>query len=173
MSLSVALEITWLPIVLFIIGVVLMAIEMVVPGFGAFGISGLALLCLSVILAAKTFWQALLLALLALGILGMLFILFILLASTGKFPRLLTLRASISREKGFSSAQSRLRDYVGKTGTALSPLRPSGTVDCEGARLDVVTRGEYIEKGEKVVVLEVEGNRVVVAADNPQADCIS
>lgn len=49
-----------------------------------------------------------------------------------------------------------------KTGVALTPLRPSGTVRIDGHKVDVVTRGDLIDAGATVVVLEVSGNRVVV-----------
>lgn len=165
--LAVFPEITWLPVVLFVVGVILMAIEMVVPGFGVFGISGLILLCLSVILTAQTFWQALILIAIIACVLGVLFAVLVLLASTGNMPKGLVLRASARRELGYSSAPERLYQYLGKSGTALSPLRPAGSIDCDGTRLDVVTRGEFIDKGASVVVIEVVGNRVVVkVADN-------
>ena len=158
--LAVFPEITWLPVVLFVVGVILMAIEMVVPGFGVFGISGLILLCLSVILTAQTFWQALILIAIIACVLGVLFAVLVLLVSTGNMPKGLVLRASARRELGYSSAPERLYQYLGKSGTA-------GSIDCDGTRLDVVTRGEFIDKGASVVVIEVVGNRVVVkAADN-------
>ncbi len=53
---------------------------------------------------------------------------------------------------------------VGREGRVDSLLRPAGTVTIDGRRVDVVTRGEAIEAGARVRVIEVEGNRVVVAA---------
>jgi membrane-bound ClpP family serine protease len=47
-------------------------------------------------------------------------------------------------------------------GTAITDLRPSGTALIGGKRLDVVTRGDYIEKGSEVRVSAVEGSRIVV-----------
>jgi len=52
-----------------------------------------------------------------------------------------------------------------KTGTALSPLRPAGFARIDGRRIDVVTRGEMLDQGVAVRVIEVQGNRVVVKAD--------
>jgi len=52
-----------------------------------------------------------------------------------------------------------------KTGTALSPLRPAGFARIDGRRVDVVTRGEMLDQGVVVRVVEVQGNRVVVRAD--------
>lgn len=55
-------------------------------------------------------------------------------------------------------------DLLDKTGTARTPLRPSGTADIEGERVDVVTEGNLIEPGTPVRVVAVEGLRVVVRA---------
>lgn len=56
-----------------------------------------------------------------------------------------------------------LAGWVGAEGVALGPLRPAGMAEVRGKRLDVVTRGDMIEKGTPVRVVLVEGNRVVVA----------
>jgi membrane-bound ClpP family serine protease len=56
-----------------------------------------------------------------------------------------------------------------KTGVALSPLRPAGFARIDGHRVDVVTRGELLEQGCRVQVVEVVGNRVVV---KPEPDAL-
>jgi len=50
-------------------------------------------------------------------------------------------------------------------GEALSMLRPAGFARIAGRKVDVVTRGEMIEEGREVRVVEVMGNRVVVKAE--------
>jgi membrane-bound ClpP family serine protease len=55
-------------------------------------------------------------------------------------------------------------ELVGKSGVALTVLRPAGTVDIDGRRIDVVTEGQYIEADAPVRVVAVEGTRVVVTA---------
>jgi membrane-bound ClpP family serine protease len=64
--------------------------------------------------------------------------------------------------KDVAAVDRRDRTLVGQEGVVESLLRPSGTAHIDGRRVDVVTRGEPIEAGARVVVLEVEGNRVVV-----------
>jgi membrane-bound ClpP family serine protease len=54
---------------------------------------------------------------------------------------------------------------VGRRGVAATMLRPAGHATIDGRRVDVVSRGEMIDEGVPVVVVEVEGNRVVVARD--------
>jgi membrane-bound ClpP family serine protease len=53
----------------------------------------------------------------------------------------------------------RLRGQIGQT---LSQLRPSGVVDFGGRRVDCVTEGVMVEKGQTVRCIDVKGNRVIV-----------
>ncbi len=62
-----------------------------------------------------------------------------------------------------SGVEPGLQRYAGQRGHALTALRPAGIARIDGARVDVVTRGELVDKDQPVVVIEVEGNRVVVA----------
>ena len=56
---------------------------------------------------------------------------------------------------------------LGQEGVVDSLLRPAGVAIFAGRRVDVVSRGEPIEAGARVRVLEVAGNRVVVARIDP------
>ena len=49
-----------------------------------------------------------------------------------------------------------------KEGTADTNLHPSGWIRIEDQRIFVVSEGDFIEKGSKITVLSVDGNRVVV-----------
>lgn len=58
-----------------------------------------------------------------------------------------------------------LSGHMDQRGEASSDLRPAGFAILAGKRVDVVTRGEMIEKASPIKVIEVEGNRVVVTLD--------
>jgi membrane-bound serine protease (ClpP class) len=51
---------------------------------------------------------------------------------------------------------------VNQTGQALTKLRPSGTAIINGKRVDVVSEGGFIDAGQSIKVVAVEGLRVVV-----------
>jgi membrane-bound serine protease (ClpP class) len=53
---------------------------------------------------------------------------------------------------------------IGKEGKALTILHPTGKIEVNDNTLDVVTEGEYIEKGQIVEIIEISGNRIVVKA---------
>ncbi len=66
------------------------------------------------------------------------------------------------------------KDLLGREGVAQTTLRPSGFATIDDERVDVVTQGEMVPAGEAVKVIEVEGNRIVVAAaDSPAAQAVS
>ncbi|MBI2206462.1 MAG: nodulation protein NfeD [Candidatus Rokubacteria bacterium] len=78
------------------------------------------------------------------------------------YARRLVLQSALETATGYASAPDADRRWAGKRGTATSPLRPAGIADFEGERIDVVSDGAYIEAGEAIEVIRVEGNRIVV-----------
>lgn len=64
-------------------------------------------------------------------------------------------------EPGYAASESRMY-LLGQEGVALSVLRPSGIAEIGGVRVEVVTEGEFLEPGARIVVSHVEGSRVVV-----------
>jgi membrane-bound serine protease (ClpP class) len=73
-----------------------------------------------------------------------------------------TLRKTLSRKEGVSSQPSELESYMGAQGNAATDLRPAGIAVIDGKRVDVVTRGEYIEKNAAIIVTAVTGNQIIV-----------
>lgn len=74
-----------------------------------------------------------------------------------------TLHTELSSQQGVTSQSPELAAYLGQEGRALTDLRPTGMAKIVGKRVDVVSRGEYIEKDAELVVLAVTGNQIVVA----------
>jgi membrane-bound serine protease (ClpP class) len=73
-----------------------------------------------------------------------------------------TLRTSLSRERGVGSQDAELAQLVGKSGQVVTDLRPAGKASIDGRRFDVVSEGDYIDAAQEVVVTGVGGNRIVV-----------
>ncbi|MCP4695161.1 MAG: serine protease, partial [Desulfobacterales bacterium] len=55
-----------------------------------------------------------------------------------------------------------LEKYLDLPGVAVTDLRPAGVARVDGRRLDVVSRGEYVDKDSEIVVIKVTGNQIVV-----------
>jgi membrane-bound serine protease (ClpP class) len=65
------------------------------------------------------------------------------------------------RDTGYESAPHR-GELVGKTGTAITDLRPAGTALFDEERVDVVSESEWIQAGTRVRIVSAEGYRHVV-----------
>lgn len=162
-----------LEILLFVIGLGLLLAEIfIIPGFGIAGISGIILIFASIflsLLGAEPFidMDAVSMAIIQLSgamlfaLLGMFFLVKYLPKSTA-FNKLV-LSESEKAEQGFVSYPSE-KDLIGKTGIAFTTLRPGGTAEIDGRRIDVVADSEYIDKDVKIKVIRVEGIKVVVTA---------
>ena len=74
----------------------------------------------------------------------------------------IVLDTSQQHEAGYHADQHEGQVSVGDEGECLTDLRPAGTMLIAGGRLDVITAGEYIDRGASVRVIEVKGNRIVV-----------
>jgi membrane-bound serine protease (ClpP class) len=73
-----------------------------------------------------------------------------------------SLHATLSQAEGVTSQPEELNSYIGKEGTTVTALHPSGIALIGGKRVDVVSGGEYIGKLTPVTVVSVTGNQIVV-----------
>ncbi len=55
-----------------------------------------------------------------------------------------------------------LKELLGAVGVVLTPLRPVGMCDFSGQRVECVAEGGYVDKGEKVKVINVESTQLTV-----------
>ena len=159
----------------FFIGFALIALEVfVIPGFGLAGIAGIvctvgALIFMMLgndnfnfdyvpvgeISTAAT--------VVGVGVLGSIIVLFLFgyrLTQSKIFSRV-ALMTSQEKKDGYV-ATIYAEDFVGRQGTANTILRPSGRIEIEGEVYDAYTRGEYVEAGERVVVISQEGSTLKV-----------
>ena len=74
----------------------------------------------------------------------------------------LVLESDTSRASGFDSVEPGREDLPGQRGETLTALRPAGRARFGERVVDVVTEGGFIDRGERIEVLQVVGNRVVV-----------
>jgi membrane-bound ClpP family serine protease len=165
----------WLELVAFTLGIVCIAIEVfLVPGFGVFGIGGMALTVLGVVLMSQTFviprnvyqvgvltrglWVALG------GAAGMVGGFVVMRMMLPHVPLLRGLVMEPPNEAEISESE-KLGDYsnlLGLTGLATTPLRPSGKARFGDQIVQVVSDGTAISAGDPVRVCDVRATKVVV-----------
>lgn len=141
---------------LLVLGYVLLLMELFLPG-GILGVLGLAAVVYGCWLAfgLGPGWGggAVLMSVVMTAGLVMLIV-------RSRTARKLVLDSRPSRE--WKAPKVGLEDLLNREGVAVSPLRPAGIAEIDGQRLDVVTDSEFLDRGVRVRVSEVEGTRVVV-----------
>ena len=143
-------------------GTVLLAIELALPGFGVCGVAGLLALTLGAFYLLGGGLQAL----------AAVSAVYLLLALAIAFCCLYLPRESRwnpfvlwEKQRADEPASQGGRDmaaFAGRTGVALTPLRPAGTIMLDGERFDAASLGDYIAAGEAVQVAKVESGRLLV-----------
>lgn len=153
----------WLAALAFVLGLIALMLELFfVPGFGVAGVLGVILLGWGVLLLSVDVFHAT--QALTVALILTLVMLFggIWLAGKFKFWRRLTLGNRQKKEDGYVAPRRGMEKLTGVQGLAATPLRPAGAALIEGQRIDVVTDGEFIAPGTTVIVVKVEGTRVIV-----------
>jgi len=171
----------WVPVLLFVGGAGLLAVELLVtPGFGVMGGLGAVLVLASIILALPPSymepgasggvdWDALARSL---GMTALVMGIFVIsaLALARFLPQMPLLKRLVLSETPASDGSSRAAaasqektSRVGETGRTTTMLRPAGKARIGDRLVDVVTDGEFLAAGAAIRVVEIRGNRIVVA----------
>ncbi len=183
----------WLEVILFVSGVIFLAVELfLLPGFGVAGVLGLLLILVSVVMAGQNYvlpsnereLVTTLRSLLVVLASGVAFVGVAMVASRyfGSIPVLnrLALKPPTSGTPGDSqgkSAEGKAATALGEAhgiqvgdwGIAVSPLRPAGKGRFGEEYVDIVADGAFVEQGSQVRVTDVSGNHIVVAAVEEKA----
>lgn len=148
-------------LLLFLLGVALIIAEFFVAG-GIAGIFGVLAIIGSILLAGTNlaFMAVSVLIAIAVALIGAV----VIMKFFGKKLHLLNkiiLMDTMDTESGYVSNKNR-NELLQKVATTITPLYPSGVAEVDGERIDVVSEGRYIESGKEVVIVAVEGFRIVV-----------
>lgn len=163
-------------ILLFFVGVVLLAIELfVIPGFGFFGIAGIVLIFLSLALAmvgndgfnftlpdVTAIIHALIIVSFSslIGLIGSYYLSKKLFSTNSMLN--LSLASTQQRSEGFGIDIKGYKEVIGEHGIAHTDLRPSGKVKIENNYFDAVSLSGFVEKGSQVKVLGYENSQLMV-----------
>ena len=148
-----------LGILLLVAGFILVGIEMVIPGFGAPGISGITCLIGGILLTAKNVEQGLTITMIVVVILAAMLTVSLLVLKRVKPPFILETDLKATPE--YLNA-SDLEYLIGKEGVASTDLKPSGKCNIEGVEFDVRAENRYIKKGTKVKISRIHENTIMI-----------
>ena len=147
-----------------IVGFVLLVIEMFLPGIGIAGVTGVISLIAVVVLQLG--WGNPRVALYVIAIVLLVIILGLIWIirsfQKGRLSKSFLVLRDSSDGTSVPEIANAKADLIGKSGVALTTLRPAGIAEIEGRRVDVTTAGEFIPKGSPVTVLKAEGMHILV-----------
>jgi membrane-bound ClpP family serine protease len=141
---------------LIILGIILLGLEIIIPNFGIIGCIGIVSILAGVIITSKSVMEGVILFLFILVIAILLLIIIYKIMLKKGNP--IILEESLKMDE----QENDILFFLDKEGVALTPLRPSGNADFDGVRLDVITNGDFISKGSKVIVSNVKRNKIIV-----------
>ncbi|WP_368645146.1 NfeD family protein [Alkalibacterium putridalgicola] len=154
---------TWLPIVLFTAGLLLIVFEIFIPEFGAAGIIGIVLLISGLYLTIGDFGQTIRDLSLSVVITAGVIIYLIKNGYSLSNVNKLILQTNMQSSNNNSKVEKEII-HVDDEGVAVTPLRPSGKVTFgdDPALYDVLSTEGHISKGTTVIVDKVKGTKITV-----------
>ncbi|WP_073025758.1 NfeD family protein [Lutispora thermophila] len=150
-----------LTIVLYVFGLLLLTVEGLMPGFGVAGITGTICVVISIALITSSLYEAILLVIATIAVFVTILVVLYKLGYGSKYLKFIILDDEQKKESGYTSSKKEL-SYIGKIGVADTPLRPSGVAIIEGERVNVQSQGDFIQKGSRIIVTEVDGMKIIV-----------
>lgn len=151
----------WIEVMLFILGIIFIVIELLVPGVGLWGVGGISCILASFYWSLGANQEAVFILVGSLVFALLFFAVIVRYFPSSRLWEKIMLKEKQRREDGFISSQD-YRNFLGKRGIALTLLRPSGMALVEGFHLNVVSTGEFVNQGVSIKVVNIEGNRIVV-----------
>lgn len=144
-------------IILAILGLVMLFAEILMPGFGLFGILGAVSLLGSLVLTYRLYGMIVFLILL-LAVVVIFFVMISVAKKSGLYHKVILK----DRQEAKDFDESVLQGLLGKVGVTHSTLRPFGTAEFDGQMVDVCSQGDFIERDVPVQVVQITGKTVTV-----------
>ncbi|TCS77808.1 NfeD family protein [Pectinatus cerevisiiphilus] len=148
-------------IALFLGGILFIIIELVTPATGIFAALGIVMMLYSIILGLGGNIDAVYMLIGALVIAIVLFAFIVKKLPSSRLWQKVILKDSSTEDRGYTSSTDN-SSLLHKEGTVLTELRPAGTILIDGSPIDAISEGAYIDKGKKIRIIKIEGNRIIV-----------
>ena len=146
-------------------GLAMCMIEVIIPGFGVFGILGTFFTfggIISRIILGVNALQILIMFILVIVVIVLSVILVSLFARMGLLGKISIVQNKTVVPVDYEKPSKEQLKLVNKTGFAHTVFKPSGKLIYEGKIYDAMSNGEFIEQGEKIKVVEIKNNTIIV-----------
>jgi membrane-bound ClpP family serine protease len=156
----------WIAVALLIAGCGLLVVEMFVPGFGVFGISGIVMLVISAVITAVVVPFGIFILLGEAVVVGMV------IYSVAVYIQRKQLHGKLILDETLGEVQKDIGDlsyFLGKEGISKTTLRPFGMADFNGIAVEVCSDGDYVPENKQIKVIGVKKNTIIVKQLNANA----
>ena len=151
----------YIGILLLILGFILIGVEMLLPGFGAPGISGIVSLIVAVLMIADTVEQGLIMTTAIIVLSAIMLTVIMGLLSSKKVKAPIVLEAELKPPDALLDSKD-LEYLVGKVGKAVTDLKPVGKGSFDGILLDVRSESTYLSKDSNIRISRIHENTIIV-----------
>jgi len=150
-------------IVLLLIGVILIGVEVYMPGFGFPGICGTICTVTGVFLAGRNMSERIFAGAIAIVVIAVMLVISIIIFNSKSIRSPIKLDTDLQGKNLFIEEKD-MEYLIGRKGIAITDLRPSGKGEFDGVKLDILSTG-YIKRGSNLIIKAIKNNRIFVEED--------
>lgn len=147
-----------LTIIFLIAGIILLGIELMVPGFGIFGILGVISILISWVMTILFFKFGIIIVLFEIVFISIGFYMLIKKMKKMQLFGKIILYDTNKNKKDFAN----LEEFIGREGITKTALRPAGNAEFNGITVEVVSDSGYIDNNTKIKVIKILENKLYV-----------
>ena len=148
---------------LLIVGLLCVFIELLIPGFGIFGILGIIFIILSWVITIFTFKLGIVIVLIEIIFISVLLFLMIKKLKNMQIYGKFILSDVVQQDK---KEVGNMEELVGREGICKTDLRPFGSAEFNGVVLDVLSDDGYIKRNSLIKIIKFEDNKLYVRLVN-------
>ena len=159
-------DISWIVILLLIIGFILCFVEAIIPNFGIVGIAGILFEIAGIVLhgiLSGSILQVFIIVLIVLVVLSLAIVVFVRSAKYGILGKSALVENKTAIPVDYNEQEN--NDYsvlIGEIGEAVSDCKPIGKMKFKQGTYDVLSKSDFILAGETAEVVDVVGNNIYV-----------
>ncbi|ARI77045.1 NfeD family protein [Halobacillus mangrovi] len=156
-----AMDMFFIMMLVYFLGIILMVIDGKLLNDGTLATIGAAAMVVAVGFSAPN-WVAGLYSVIGVIVGGAGSLLFLKVFKRREMWTKITLADQLSSEMGYNSMKETYQSLVGKTGEALTDMRPVGTVSIDKEEYSAVSNGQWISRKDSIKVVAVDGTKILV-----------
>lgn len=155
--------------VIYVLGIIFLIIEAIIPGFGFFGISGISGLVLSLIIKifiGESVQRILLELVIALVVIIAILVWVIISAKKGLISKTGLISKGSSIPTFYNDDD--LKIFIGQNGEAVTTCKPVGKIRLDNEIYDATSLDGFLDIGTKIMVVNVKDNTLEIVKDKQE-----